>query len=66
VEAHGGSIRVEHTFGGGATFVVVLPARPAKVDGVSEPASEPEAQRTPAPSGAEVTGDDTSATRPTP
>jgi two-component system sensor histidine kinase KdpD len=32
VEAHGGSIRVEHTFGGGATFVVVLPARPAKVD----------------------------------
>jgi two-component system sensor histidine kinase KdpD len=33
VEAHGGSIRVERTFGGGATFVVVLPARPVTVDG---------------------------------
>ena len=32
VEAHGGTIRVERTFGGGATFVVVLPARRAMVD----------------------------------
>jgi two-component system sensor histidine kinase KdpD len=32
VEAHGGSIYVEHTFGGGATFVVVLPARSTRVD----------------------------------
>jgi two-component system sensor histidine kinase KdpD len=32
VEAHGGSIRVERTFGGGATFVVVLPARRATVE----------------------------------
>lgn len=32
IEAHGGTIRVERTFGGGATFVVVLPARRATVD----------------------------------
>jgi len=31
VDGHGGTIRVERTFGGGATFIVSLPAHPGVV-----------------------------------
>jgi signal transduction histidine kinase len=40
VQAHGGSLRVETTPGGGATFVLTLPVSPRRA-----PAEEPAADR---------------------